>query len=119
MSQWDQDIDDFLIGERLAEEGEWDYDQDEQDKTMSEGFDCQESSNLKWARYDRAAQVLEIDFKNKAGVKVSTYAYDNFPPEAWDSFQKATSRGRHFAYAIRPKYKGRKVATLPPDWGKL
>lgn len=74
-----------------------------------EGFDCQESSNLKWARYDRQTRTLEIDFKNKTGVKVSTYAYDNFPPEAREHFQKATSRGSYFAYVIRPKYKGRKL----------
>lgn len=75
-----------------------------------EQFTAKESSNVGWARYNSETQVLEIDFRNSKGEKASTYSYAEFPPEAWAAFQAAESKGRHFAFAIRPKYKGVKHA---------
>lgn len=84
-----------------------------------ENFQAKESSNIDWARY--ANGKLRIDFKNKAGVKVSTYEYDGtlakdgtnptgcFPPAEWISFKASTSKGQYFAYHIRPVYKGVKL----------
>lgn len=72
-------------------------------------FEAKESSNVGWARYDEATHVLEIDFKDKAGNKASTYAYDEFPPAQWQAFMEAPSKGRHFAFAIRPNFRGRRL----------
>lgn len=72
-------------------------------------LNLKDSTNLHWARYDEAAQRLEIDFKNAQGVKVSTYAYDNFSPEEWAQFNASSSKGKHFAYRIRPRFKGVKI----------
>jgi hypothetical protein len=72
-------------------------------------IDCKESKTLHWARYDEATQTLEIDFKNGAGQKQSTYRYDGFAPEAWAQFMASSSRGAHFARHIRPRYKGVKI----------
>lgn len=77
-------------------------------KTVSR-IDCSQSSNISWARYDEATQRLEIDFKNSKGEKVSTYEYADFPPEEWDAFRASESRGKHFAYRIRPRLKGVKL----------
>ncbi len=84
-------------------------------KPTIQALECKESSNIAWARYDFLTGVLEVDFKNGQGVKVSTYAYDNYPVEEWDRFRErpGTSRGKFFAYEIRPKYKGRKVWPAP------
>ena len=67
------------------------------------------SSNIAWARYDKDTGVLEIDFKDSKGKRSSTYAYDNYPLEEWDKFCVSESRGRFFAYEIRPRFQGRKV----------
>lgn len=71
-----------------------------------EQFESKESSNVGWARYDAATQILEIDFKNKAGERASTYTYANFPDEEWQAFRAATTKGKHFAYKIRPRFTG-------------
>jgi len=69
-------------------------------------FEAKKSSNISWARYDEATQTLEIDFKGKDGNKASTYTYAGFPPDEWQEFQQAKSKGQHFAYKIRPRFKG-------------
>lgn len=82
-----------------------------------EQFEAKESSNVGWARYYPERGELEVDFK-KDGVKVSTYVYDGaalgskdakgpgFPKDLWDGFLAAESKGRYFAYVIRPKFRG-------------
>lgn len=67
-------------------------------------IDCKESSNIHWARWNNETQVLEIDFKDKNGVKASTYEYRQFSGEEWDRLNASESKGRHFAYTIRPMY---------------
>lgn len=71
-----------------------------------EQFEAKESSNVGWARYDPATEILEIDFKAKDGTRQSTYTYAGFPASEWEAFQRSESKGRHFAYQIRPRYKG-------------
>ena len=84
-----------------------------------EQFEAKESSNVGWARYYPDRGELEVDFKDKNGVKVSTYVYDGrtehgageppvggFPRDIWEQFKVADSKGRFFAYAIRPKFRG-------------
>ncbi len=72
-------------------------------------LDLKHSSNMHWSRYDPETQTLEIDFKNSKGQKVSTYKYENFSHEEWDRFQASDSKGKHFAYHIRPKFTGVKL----------
>jgi hypothetical protein len=67
-------------------------------------IDCKESSNIHWARWNNETEVLELDFKNAAGVKESSYRYRRFSGEEWDRLNAAESKGRHFAYVIRPLY---------------
>lgn len=84
-----------------------------------ETLDGAKSSNVHWARYNLETETLQIDFKNSKGVKSSTYEYDGtlpdgtkpggFKVEDWRAFQEAASKGEHFAYKIRPRYKGRKL----------
>jgi hypothetical protein len=78
-----------------------------------ETLDCKQSSNLRWARYDPATKILEIDFKNKSGEHTSTYAYDNFPPDGWTALQASPNPGRFFAFHIRNAFKGRRLDAPP------
>ncbi len=71
--------------------------------------DGDHSSNIHWARYNPDTQQLEIDFKGKDGKKTSTYRYDGFTWENWRAFQDAPSKGQHFAFKIRPRFKGVKL----------
>ncbi len=72
-------------------------------------FEAKTSSNIAWARYHEDTCTLEIDFKDKAGNRTTTYAYDGFSKEAWDKFNMAESHGKYFAFEIRPRYQGRKI----------
>lgn len=76
---------------------------------MKEEFHAKGSSNVHWARYDHSAKTLEIDFKDKDGKRNSTYRYDGVALEDWQHFQLAESKGQHFAFSIRPKFKGVKT----------
>lgn len=71
-------------------------------------FDGKGSRQVHWARYDAETRTLEIDFKGKDGAKQSTYSYAEVSPEDWTAFQAAPSKGYHFAYAIRNKFKATK-----------
>ena len=85
---------------------------------MTHELDCKDSSNVRWARYNKETRVLEIDFTGKNGAKKSTYAYDDFPPEEWDAFCASESKGKWFAYRVRfakkaddtPKFAFRKLS---------
>ena len=83
---------------------------------MSEQSFTPKSSNLHFVRY--ANGKLFVDFKNKEGVKVSTYSYDGellntgarptpeFPLEVYERFQRDPEPGKFFAREIRFRYKG-------------
>jgi hypothetical protein len=79
-------------------------------------LDGGKSSNIHWARYDPDKEQLEIDFKNNAGVKVSTYRYDGFKWEDWAAFKASESKGKYFAYKIRPKFRGVKLWNYIHDY---
>ena len=85
-----------------------------------ESIDCRESSNIAAIRYHLDAGLLYVDFKNAAGVTVSTYAFDGslvdgtatvpgFPLREWEALKAAPSKGKHFAENIRKRYRGRKL----------
>lgn len=72
-----------------------------------------QSSNVKWARYDPVESRLEIDFKDKDGNYASTYEYGSakvpFTRQDWEDFRAANRPGEHFAFRIRGKFPYRKV----------
>lgn len=74
-------------------------------------IDGGKSSNIHWARYNEAAQTLQIDFKDKDGKKVSTYEYANVPLEVFEGMKASQKRGEFFAYRIRGRFEYRKIAT--------
>ncbi len=74
-----------------------------------QSFESEHSSNIGWARYDEDTRQLQVDFKNSKGVKTSTYVYDEFPAAQWEAFKEAQSKGRYFAFEIRPRYVGHKL----------
>lgn len=82
-------------------------------------FESEKSANIGWARYNETKRILEVDFKDQHGRKVSTYQYRDFPLSHWEAFQAAESKGKFFAYEIRPRYVGEKVLTpmAPPPTG--
>ena len=63
-----------------------------------------ESSNIWQIGYDADEKKLYICF-NEGG----TYTYDDFPPEMWEEFQKASSKGKFFYKAIKGRYDFSKV----------
>lgn len=65
---------------------------------MPESVHAKESKQLEWMRYDEATQELEIDFRGKTP---STYTYAGFPPEEWEAFKAAESKGSFFAAHVR------------------
>lgn len=57
------------------------------------------STHLVSAGYDRAAQILEIEFRSGA-----VYRYVAVPPEIFADLMKAESKGRYFERNIRTKF---------------
>lgn len=62
-----------------------------------------QSSSIKAHGYDAASKTLAVQFGNG-----TTYHYAGVPPEAAEALGKADSAGKHFASAIRDKFKGTK-----------
>jgi hypothetical protein len=50
-------------------------------------------------RYNAQARKLTIDFTSG-----KTYEYDGVPPEAYEAFVAAESKGKHFGEHIRGQY---------------
>lgn len=65
-----------------------------------------ESSSLLSIGYDRAARVLEIEFR--AGT---SYRYLAVPPEVFAELKNAPSKGRYFAQSIRGRYEFQRLRT--------
>lgn len=59
-----------------------------------------ESSNIEAIGYNAHNQILQVNFKNK-----KSYCYQGVPPELWDEFQKAESKGGFLTFRIKNKYK--------------
>ncbi len=68
------------------------------------------SSNIAEAGYDDETRTLEIQFCNKAGEKTGVYRYLNVPPETWNGFLNADSKGRYFRDYIRNQYECHKIS---------
>ena len=55
--------------------------------------------------YDEPARELRVTF-----VSGDVYAYDEVPPDAYEAFRGAFSKGRHFAAHVRDRYRCRRIA---------
>lgn len=64
---------------------------------------CQ-SSNVKACGYDPTTRTLAVQF---AGGGI--YHYQDVPPEVYDGFQKAESKGSFIAKSVRSVFKGVRV----------
>ncbi len=58
-----------------------------------------ESSVLRAVRYDRAAHVLEVIFRNGR-----PYHFETVPPEEYDNLLNSRSKGHYFLDHIRDVY---------------
>ena len=57
--------------------------------------------------YDPERRILYLRFRDG-----DVYRYFNFPPEQYQTFLAADSRGRHFLSNIRDKYRYERLARL-------
>ena len=57
------------------------------------------SGQIRSIGYDEAARTLEVEFTS-GGV----YVYRDVPPEAYQDFMNADSKGRYFAIFVRANY---------------
>ena len=55
--------------------------------------------------YDETSRELRVAF-----VSGDVYAYDEVPPQAYEAFRSAFSKGRHFAAHVRDRYRCRRIA---------
>jgi len=62
------------------------------------------SSSLVSAGYDPARRELEVEFAGGA-----VYRYLGVPPEIWNDFLSATSKGTFVNVEVKPAYRYRKV----------
>ena len=62
-----------------------------------------QSMIIKSASYDEQTQTLEVEFVNG---NVGTYA--EVPPEVWEAFWKAPSKGRFLTSQLKGQYQYRK-----------
>lgn len=58
-----------------------------------------ESSVIYAIGYDKGTQVLEVVLKNELA-----YQYDGVPPEVYELFMRAESKGRFFTENVRDVY---------------
>jgi len=63
------------------------------------------STAIRRLRYDPAEKILELEFTSGA-----VYEYFNVPPQVYENFAAAGSRGRFFAHRFRDKFPYRKKA---------
>lgn len=68
-----------------------------------------DSSNIKSAGYSAERKVLAIEFGS--GLVLH---YDNVPPELFEAFGQAPSRGRFYSKEIRGKFPARTMTGLCP-----
>lgn len=69
-------------------------------------FDTPESSAIAYGDYDPGQRLLRVHIKQKAGG-VKRYLHGGVPPELWEEFLAAPSKGQFYNMAIRPLYAGR------------
>jgi hypothetical protein len=63
------------------------------------------STSIRGARYDRQTRILSIWFVTSG----RRYDYENVPPDLYEAFRQAFSKGRFFNAYIRDHYKYRLV----------
>ena len=73
------------------------------------------SGLIKSACYDAEKLLLEIEFNGRNGKAGGVYRYADVPPHIYEEFQRAESKGRHFAMFIRPVFKCVKSTEEPSD----
>jgi hypothetical protein len=64
-----------------------------------------ESSTLTTVAYDRAGQVLQLEFRSRA-----VYRYFNVPPGVYQDLMAANSKGAYFNRNIRGRFPYQKLA---------
>jgi len=64
-----------------------------------------ESSVFSWLRYFDEYRVLETQFRDG-----NVYRYFHVPPDVWEEFREASSKGAYFATHIRDRYDYRKIS---------
>jgi hypothetical protein len=69
-------------------------------------FTSPESSSIQGATYDAGAMELKITFTRPAESGTRVYLYPAFPLKLWTEFVQAESKGKFYASAIRPMFKG-------------
>ena len=69
------------------------------------------STVIKRLAYDPEQRELFVTFTSG-----DVYAYEAVPPEAYEAFRTAFSKGQHFAKHVRQKYLCRRVARDPDFW---
>ena len=65
----------------------------------------QGSSQIEAAGYDAASRTLAIVFKGTP----ATYQYQNVPPEKWQEFESAPSKGAFVFRQIKGKFAHQKI----------
>jgi KTSC domain len=62
------------------------------------------STAIRFFRYDSAKRELQVTF-----VTRRRYIYDDVPPDVFDAFRAAFSKGAFFNHEIRDRYSYREV----------
>ena|ERR1700687_870393 len=76
------------------------------------------SGLIKSVAYDAEKLLLEVEFNGRNGKAGGVYRYADVPPHIYEEFQRAESKGRHFAMFIRPVFKCVKSTEEPSDASK-
>jgi hypothetical protein len=62
------------------------------------------STAIRFFRYDSAKRELQVTF-----VTRRRYIYDDLPPDVFDAFRAAFSKGAFFNHEIRDRYSYREI----------
>lgn len=77
---------------------------------LPDSFESPESSIVASANYDEGTRLLMVALRKGPNV-TKEYTYDGFPLMEWAEFVTAPSKGQYFSERIRPRYKGRPLAS--------
>lgn len=73
-----------------------------------------QSSNLVSYGYDPARKTLAVWL-----MSGDLFHYHHVPPQLWDGFQKAPSKGKFYGMAVRGKFEGVRMTGKCPNCGAL
>lgn len=71
-----------------------------EEKTMSDWISTPQSSNVAGFSYDKAAQVLTVEFNNG-----SRYDYYDVPENVFEGMKSADSKGKYLNTEIKGNYR--------------